>query len=59
VVRQIRDELRKEIQHEEEDGKISENQKFSETKKLETMTEETNTKIAEIASKKEKEILTI
>lgn len=57
--RQIRDEFRKEIQHGEQEGKISENQKFSENKKMEAIVEEVNRKIAEIADKKEKEILTI
>lgn len=59
VVRQIRDDFRKEVQREEQDGKISENQKFSEIKKWETIVEETNKKIAEITEKKEKEILTV
>lgn len=58
-VRQIRDDIRKEIQHEEQDGKISENQKFSDFKKTDSLVEETNKKIAEIAEKKEKEILTV
>lgn len=59
TVRQLRDDIRKEIQLEEQEGKISENQKFGEMKKLDSIVEETNKKIAEIAGKKEKEILTV
>lgn len=59
VVRQLRDDIRKEVQREEQDGKISENQKFSENKMLDEIIEKINKKIAEIADKKEKEILTV
>lgn len=59
AVRKIRDDIRKEIQREAEEGEISENQQFSEIKKLETMVEEINKKIAEVAEKKENEILTV
>lgn len=59
VVRQARDDFRKETQKELEEEKISENQKFSDFKKLDSLVEETNKKIAEIAEKKEKEILTV
>lgn len=59
AVRQARDEFRKEIQREEQEGKISENQKFSETKKLEAIVEKINKKIVEIADQKEKEIMTV
>src|SRR3989344_322307 len=58
-VRQARDDFRKETQREEQEGKISENQKFSDFKHLDSLVEETNKKIAEIAEKKEKEILTV
>ena len=59
MVRQARDDFRKETQHEEQEGKISENQKFSDFKQLDAIVEETNKKIAEIAGKKEKEIMTV
>ena len=59
AVRQARDDFRKETQQELSENKISENQKFSDFKRLDAVVEETNKKIAEIAEKKEKEIMTI
>ena len=59
AVRQARDDFRKETQKEEQEGKISENQKFGDFKKLDAVVEETNKKIAEMAEKKEKEIMTV
>ncbi|MEK7559853.1 MAG: ribosome recycling factor [Patescibacteria group bacterium] len=59
TVRQARDDFRKDTQKEEQNGKISENQKFSDFKRLDSLVEETNKKIAELAEKKEKEIMTV
>jgi len=59
AVRQARDDFRKETQREEQEGKISENQKFGDFKQLDYLVDETNKKIAEIAEKKEKEIMTV
>ena len=58
-VRSRRDEIWKTIQEEERAKIISENQKFSQKEKMEKMVSEINKKIAELAEKKEKEIMTI
>ncbi|KKT29179.1 ribosome recycling factor [Candidatus Giovannonibacteria bacterium RIFCSPLOWO2_12_FULL_44_25] len=58
-VRQRRDEIWKTIQEEERAKIISETQKYSQKEKMEKMVEEVNKKIAELAEKKEKEIMSI
>ncbi|KKT57420.1 MAG: ribosome recycling factor [Candidatus Giovannonibacteria bacterium GW2011_GWC2_44_9] len=57
--RKRRDEIWKTIQEEERTKIISENQKFSQKEKMEKIAEETNKKIAELAAKKEKELMEI
>lgn len=59
TVRKLRDDVRKNIQLLEQNRELSENQKFSDFKRIDTLIEEINQKIAEIAGKKEKEIMTI
>ncbi|MEK7503137.1 MAG: ribosome recycling factor [Patescibacteria group bacterium] len=59
AVRQAREELWREIQQEERDKVISENQKFEEKEEMEKMVGKINDQIAELAGKKEKEILTV
>jgi len=59
AVRQAREELWRDIQQEERDKVISENQKFEEKEEMEKIISKINDQIAEIADKKEKEILTI
>ncbi len=56
-IRRHRDDLWKVIQKDEQDGLISEDQKFSHKEKMEKMIEGCNARLAEIAEKKEKEIL--
>ncbi len=58
-VRSRRDEIWKTIQEEERAKIISETQKFSQKEKMEKMVSEINKKIAELAEKKEKEIMAI
>lgn len=58
-VRKRRDDIWKTIQEEERAKIISENQKFSQKERMEKTVEETNKKIAELAQKKEKEIMEI
>ena len=58
-VRRHRDEIWKTIQDDEREGRISEDQKFQQKEKMEKLVEEFNKKIADIASKKEKEIMEI
>lgn len=55
--RKRRDEIWKTIQEEERAKIISENQRFSQKEKMEKISEETNKKIAELAAKKEKELM--
>ncbi|MDP3935030.1 MAG: ribosome recycling factor [Candidatus Giovannonibacteria bacterium] len=57
TVRKRRDEIWKTIQEEERAKIISENQRFSQKEKMEKISEETNKKIAELAAKKEKELM--
>ena len=59
AVRNIREELWKEIQNIEKEGKISEDDKFKGKEKLQEMIDEYNKKIEEIREKKEKEIMTV
>ncbi len=58
-VRQERDGVWKKIQEDEREGTISENERFSDKEKLEKLVGETNAKIADIAGRKEKEIMEI
>ena len=58
-VRQAREDLWREIQQEERDKVISENQKFEEKEEMEKIVGKINDQIAELAEKKEKEILTV
>ncbi|PKL72666.1 ribosome recycling factor [Candidatus Kuenenbacteria bacterium HGW-Kuenenbacteria-1] len=57
--RQIRDEIKKEIQKQEQEKQISEDDKFYYFKELDKVVEEYNEKLKEIEIKKEKEIMTI
>ena len=58
-VRSRRDDIWKTIKEEERAKLTSENQKFFQKEKMEKIADETNKKIAELAEKKEKEIMTI
>lgn len=58
-IRRFRDDIWKKIQEEEKDGKISEDQKFSQKEKMEKIIESANKKIADISAKKEKEIMEV
>lgn len=58
-VRQAREDLWQEIQQEERDKVISENQKFEEKEQMEKLVGKINDQIAELADKKEKEIMTV
>lgn len=59
LLRRRRDEIWKTIQEEEKSKLISEDQKFRDKGKMEKLITETNEKIGERASKKEREIMTI
>ena len=59
AVRNIREELWKEIQNIEKEGKISEDDKFKGKEKLQEVVDEYNKKIEEIRERKEKEITTV
>jgi len=59
TIRQNRDDIWKTIQEEAREGIISEDQKFSQKEKMEQTVEAINKAIAEIADKKEKEIMEI
>ena len=58
-VRNIREDIWKEIQDLEKEGKISEDDKFSGKDDLQKVVDEYNKKIEEIREKKEKEIITV
>jgi len=58
-VRNIREEIVKEIKKQEEAGEISEDDRFREQEKLQAAVDEYNGKIKEFAERKEKEIMTI
>ena len=58
-VRNVREEVWKEIQEAEKEGKISEDDKFSGKDYLQKIVDEYNKKIEEIREKKEAEIMTI
>lgn len=59
AVRNIREELWKEIQNLEKEGKISEDDKFKGKDKLQETVDEYNSQIEKIREKKEGEILTV
>lgn len=59
VVRSIREEIWKEIQDSQRDGKISEDDKFKGKDKLQEIVDEYNKKIEDIRTKKEAEIMTV
>ena len=59
VVRSIREEIWKEIQDFQRDGKISEDDKFKGKDKLQEVVDEYNKKIEDIRTKKEAEIMTV
>ena len=59
VVRSIREEIWKEIQDFQRDGKISEDDKFKGKDKLQEIVDEYNKKIEDIRTKKEAEIMTV
>ncbi len=58
-IRNIREEIWKKIQEAEENGEISEDDKFKGKDKLQEVIDEYNQKVEEIREKKEKEILTV
>lgn len=58
-VRNLREELLKEIKKQEAGGKISEDERFRQVEKLQKVVDEYNQKIKELLEAKEKEIMTI
>jgi ribosome recycling factor len=58
-VRSIREDVLKEIQKAESDGKISEDDKFKGKEKLQEIVDEYNKKIEELRAKKEVDIMTV
>lgn len=58
-IRNVREEIMKELKREEESGQISEDEKFRIQDHLQKMVDEFNAKIKEIADIKEKEMMTI
>lgn len=59
AVRSIREEIWKEIQDTEKEGKMSEDDKFKGKDKLQEIVDEYNKKIEEIRARKEAEIMTV
>jgi len=58
-VRRIREDIWNEIQKREDEGQISQDEKFSDKEKLQKIVDEYNQQIEKIRSKKEEEIMTI
>jgi len=58
-IRNIREEIWKQLKKEEKDGKISEDDMFIQQKELQKIVDEYNEKIKEIGNSKEEEIMTI
>jgi len=58
-VRNIREEIFKDIKKREEAGEISEDERFREQEKLQAAVDEYNGKIKELSERKKKEIMTI
>lgn len=58
-IRGIREEIGKEIQNLEKDGKISEDDKFKGKDELQEVIDEYNKKVEELREKKEKDIMTV
>ncbi len=58
-VRNIREEIWREIQNKEKSGEISEDDKFKGKDKLQEVIDEYNNKIEELRERKEKEIMTV
>jgi ribosome recycling factor len=58
-VRNIREEIWKEIQKQEKDGKLSEDEKISGKEELQKVVDKYNEEIKKIAEAKEKEVMTI
>ncbi|OGE81420.1 MAG: ribosome recycling factor [Candidatus Doudnabacteria bacterium RIFCSPHIGHO2_12_FULL_48_11] len=58
-IRNIREEIWKDIQKQEKDGKISEDDKISSKQDLQKMVDKFNEEIKKLAEAKEKEVLTI
>lgn len=58
-VRNIREEIHKELKKQEEAGKISEDEKFRKQEELQKVVDEYNTKIKEAAEVKEREMMKI
>jgi ribosome recycling factor len=58
-IRNIREEIWKEIQKQEKDGKLSEDQKISGKEDLQKIVDKHNEEIKKIAEAKEKEVMTI
>jgi len=59
AVRSIREEIWKDIQDSEKEGKISEDDKFRGKEKLQEVVDDYNKKIEEFRTKKEAEIMTV
>lgn len=59
VIRKIREEARDDVDMQEEEGSISEDQKYKFHEDIEKMAKEANEKIKEIGEEKEKEILKV
>ncbi|TSA45400.1 ribosome recycling factor [bacterium] len=58
-LRNIREDIQKQIKKDEEAGDISEDEKFRKQEKLQQMVEEYNKKIKDLAEAKEKDIMTV
>lgn len=58
-VRNIREEIHKDLKKEEESGKISEDEKFRKQEELQKVVDDFNLKIKELAEAKEMEMMTI
>lgn len=58
-IRRIREDVWNEIQRKENEGEISQDEKFSDKEKLQKIVDEYNQQIEKIRAKKEKEIMTI
>lgn len=58
-LRNLREEIQKELKHQEESGTISEDDKFRLLERLQELVDEYNGKIKDLAESKQKEIMTI
>ncbi len=58
-IRNVREDIGKEIKHQKSEGKISEDDMYAQQKELQRVVDEYNQLIEEIAEKKEKEIMSV